>query len=148
MKRQAKVLAINCITLSLAAHSEQALAGGYGVRVGPPSIGVGHANPVVFTRITDYEFTYMNRGGFETSASIIGLLFGRRMAFSWGGTVSMGGGLVVDANGAGPGVYTAFGMDLVCLRVCVNIEYKQAMGFSKHILNPYAIRLGAIVWTD
>jgi len=120
---------------------------GYVLRVGAVSLGNGGANPVgIPPGATDLEFSFIASGGFEANIGLPGLLFGYRAQRAWGGYISTGGGLVMDAHGAGPGVYSAFGADFG-RRVKFNIEYKQALGASENgILSPYALRMGCGLW--
>jgi hypothetical protein len=131
------------------AAAPAALAGSMTIHVGPPSVGTGGSNPLSVPPINpmEYELTYLTDGDYEINAAVTpGLLFGRRShANGKGGLyVSFGGGLVIDANGSGPGAYSAFGWESAG-KWRFNIEYKQALGydFSKdNVMNPYAVRLG------
>lgn len=118
------------------------------VHVGPPSIGNGGSNPISVPPVDlqEYEVTLVTKSGFESNIAITpGLLFGIRDTFNSDFYVSFGGGLVIDANGTGPGAYSAFGIDRG-QKLRFNFEYKQALGFdfgSSTMLCPYAVRIGA-----
>lgn len=126
--------------------STSVFAAGYAVRFGPPAVGRGGPNPVGLPpSALDTELSFATRRGFEANLSVTGALFGYRSQAKWGGYVSTGGGIVLDANGSGPGLYSSFGMDLGY----ASLEYQRAFGVSgKHTILPYAVRLGVILWTD
>lgn len=117
------------------------------LHVGPPSLGTGGSNPLSVPPVNPYEYelVILTQSGFETSVGIVpGILLGQRTKFSSGAYVSFGGGLVIDANGQGPGVYSAFGFDYGSTWA-LNFEFKQAVGFSfdkDSVLCPYALRIG------
>lgn len=70
------------------------------------------------------------------------MFYGVRSVFKGGFYLSMGGGLVINMHGIGPGIYSAFGYTS-CSFLCFNMEYKQALGIaSSMIISPYAIRMG------
>lgn len=142
--------ALLCSFMLLFFSASPCLAAGYALRFGPPAVGRGGPNPVGLPPSTvDTELSFVTRKGFEADLSVTGLLFGYRAQSKWGGYVSTGGGVVLDANGAGPGLYSSFGMDLGCGWFCFSAEYMRAFGVSgKHTLLPYAVRIGAILWTD
>ena len=138
------------VATALCLSSPIAQAGGYALRFGPPGVGRGGPNPVGLPPTTlDGEISFATRSGFESNLSVTGVLLGYRAQTKWGGYVSTGGGMVLDANGAGPGLYSSFGMDVWCAWVCMSMEYQRGFGVSgKHTVLPYAVRLGAILWTD
>lgn len=125
-----------------------AFGAGYSLKVGPASFGLGHPNPITLVSPLEYHFTYVQRSGFEFNASLLGLFAGERSYFKNGMYVSVGGGLAVDYNGVGPGVYAAFGIDIACKSICPTLEYTQVLGISRSLLAPYAVRLGITLWTD
>lgn len=140
-----------CVALSLCLVSATpGYAAGYALRFGPPAVGRGGPNPVgIPPSVVDAELSFVNRRGFQADVSVTGLFAGYRAQKPWGGYVTVGGGVVIDANGAGPGLMTAFGMDLGCGHVCFSMEYERAFGVGgRHTLLPYAVRLGVILWTD
>jgi hypothetical protein len=97
--------------------------------------------------MVDAQLSITSNTGFEGNMSITGLFLGQRYQSQWGGYVTLGGGLAISGNGVGPGLYTAFGMDLGCGRFCFSAEYLRALGLgSKGLIQPYAIRLGAALW--
>lgn len=122
------------------------------VHIGPAASGGGGPNPVSIppTELLDYEVVWITAANREYSASFVpGLFYGQRYSFLPGGTYfSVGGGLVLDLNGYGPGVYSAFGYDACAGFICFNAEYKQALGLGisfETLLAPYAIRIGLMV---
>ena len=143
--------AIVCVALSLClGTATSGYAAGYALRFGPPAVGRGGPNPVGLPpSVVDAQLSFVNRRGFEADLSVTGLFAGYRAQKKWGGYVTVGGGLVIDANGAGPGLMTAFGMDLGCGFMCFSMEYERAFGVGgARTLLPYAVRVGAILWTD
>jgi hypothetical protein len=127
------------------AHS--AHAGEIIVHVGPPSVGQGGTNPLSVPPINpiEYEVEWISPRGFEANFGITpGLLFGARTPFSAGLYVGVGGGLVISANGVGPGAYSSFGWNLG-KKVFFNTEFKQAIGIALNnnkLISPYALRVG------
>ena len=117
--------------------------------VGPPSLGTGGANPISLppVNIYEYELEYVTQSDWEADLAIIpGVFVGKRSRTQGGGSyVSFGGGYAIDANGSGPGVYSALGYDYG-KTIAWNFEFKQAIGydFSKStVVSPYALRIGA-----
>lgn len=101
--------------------------------------------------ILDTELSYVSDKGFESSfAASPGLLFGQRSSSKKGPYVGAGGGLVINANGSGPGIYVSFGADIGCSSgggVCFHSEFKQAVGIGGGtLISPYALRIGASFW--
>lgn len=135
-------------TIFAFAASAYAFAGELTVHIGPPSLGNGGSNPVSIPPVNpiEYEFIWLTDNDFESNIAVSpGLLFGNRSEL---GNLyfSLGGGLVINANGSGPGVYSSFGYSGDGT-LAFNAEFKQALGFdfsSETILAPYAIRLGAV----
>lgn len=138
---------LSAIVLTLTALITEPLqASGFAVRVGPPGIGRGGTNPITLGP-TDWQFEYISDSLLETHLSVTGIFVGRRHPFSNGAYVSVGGGLPISANGTGLGVYSSFGVDLICGLVCFSAEYQQAVGISgSTIISPYAVRLGISSW--
>lgn len=133
------------------ASAAPARAGELTVHVGPPQVGSGGSNPVSIPPVNplEYEVEYATNGGWEGSASVApGLLIGRRSTEPGNGVyVSLGGGAILDANGAGPGAYASLGYD-AGKTVKYNVELKQAAGYdfqTRHYLTPYAIRMGVAI---
>ncbi|MEI6833088.1 MAG: hypothetical protein WCL28_03770 [bacterium] len=135
-----------CLLLSILFaifHNDQAFAGLWMLRFGPPSLGTGGANPLGLPpSAVDIELSHTSESNWETSFSIVpGLLLGKRQDFG-NCYVSMGGGLVISANGVGIGPYTAFGWESDG-SFRYGIEYKQALGVTgTGLISPYAIRAG------
>lgn len=123
--------------------STSAAAGTLTVHIGPPAVGTGGTNPTSIPPIDplEYEVEWITKGGFESNIGITpGLLFGARSRMEHL-YVGFGGGLVISANGSGPGCYTSFGVNAAHF----NAEIKQALGFdfeANQVISPYAIRLG------
>lgn len=124
----------------------EAFAGEITVHIGPPSLGNGGNNPVSIPPVNplDYEVIYLTKKDVEWNvAASPGLLVGSRSRFG-SLYVSYGGGLVLDANGAGPGIYSSIGYNSN-RKFGFNAEFKQALGFdfeTESVLAPYALRLG------
>jgi hypothetical protein len=129
--------------LSILLQSTEATAGLWMIRFGPPSLGTGGSNPLGLPpSAVDTELSHTSSSNWETSFSISpGLLLGKRQDFgNW--YVSMGGGLIINANGVGLGPYTAFGWESDG-SFRYGLEYKQALGLSSlGLISPYAIRAG------
>jgi hypothetical protein len=137
------VLALSLINF----FSTEALGGALTVHVGPPAIGSGGPNPISIPplRFQEYEVTYVTASKFESNISVTpGLLFGTRYGEGRGVYYGLGGGLVINGNGVGPGVYSSVGLNLG-ETYKFNIEYKQALGVvigGGRLISPYAVRLG------
>jgi hypothetical protein len=125
-----------------------ALASGVILRLGPAGLGHGGPNPLgIPPTTTDMELSYVSNSKWEFNLGIPGVFVGGRYQKNWGGYVSLGGGIVIDANAAGPGIYSAFGYDFGWNLVRFNIEYKQAVGVSSvALISPYAVRFGVGIW--
>jgi len=130
--------------------STTAFSEAYIIRFGPASLGTGGPNPLgIPPGITDIEFSVLSSSGFESNVGVPGLLFGQRHQTPWGGYVSFGGGVALDAHDIGPGIYTAFGIDFGSQTCRFNLEYKQAVGVgveTSNVINPYAVRFGGGIW--
>lgn len=116
------------------------------VHVGPPALGNGGPNPVSIPPInpTEWEVIWLTESDIEWNFAVTpGLMAGKRAELPYGMYVGMGGGLVLDANGAGPGIYSSFGIN-TGHQIRFNAEVKQAVGyaFGSGLISPYAIRLG------
>lgn len=120
---------------------------GYALRLGPPSVGQGGPNPITFSPV-EYQLQYVHANNLEANASFTGLFLGKRYYLSDRTYVSLGGGLVLSANGGGFGVYSAFGADFFCGKaVCMSAEYTKALGFANvGLISPYGVRIGASLW--
>ena len=120
-----------------------------GLRVGPAGRGDGGTNPIGLPPSADqYDFFLVTESGFETSLSALpGLLFGHRWALD-NYYIGLGGGLVLDINGTGLGLYSSFGyLSGKGHGWHFIAEYKQAVGWaSSHsphgLIFPYACRIG------
>ncbi len=119
------------------------------LHIGPAATGTGGPNPISIppTQILDYELVWISAQKRELSVSVIpGVFYGQRFGIISGAYVSLGGGIVIDSNGVGPGVYSAFGFDVCGTRFCFNMEYKNTLGITQHaLISPYAIRIG-LTW--
>lgn len=114
------------------------------LHVGPVGAGTGGSNPISIppSNLLEYELVWLRKDIEYTLGVVPGILVGRRIEF--GATyASFGGGVVIDANGVGVGIYSALGVDL-CLRSwCGNIELKRALGVTRSaVIAPYALRVG------
>jgi hypothetical protein len=126
--------------------ANHAFGSNLGLRLGPPSFGTGGPNPISFQAF-DAQLSYTFDNMIDTSLSITGLFVGHRSVFPSGAYMSLGGGVALSANGAGPAIYSAFGADIWCGWICFSSEYLQAVGFYKNIvISPYALRLGVSTW--
>jgi hypothetical protein len=122
---------------------ENAYAGLWMIRIGPPSVGTGGSNPLgIPPGAADIELSHISASNWETSLSVVpGMLLGKRQDFG-NFYVTMGGGLIINANGVGLGPYSAFGWESDG-SFRYGIEYKQALGLTKNgLISPYAIRAG------
>ena len=136
------LISIWIVTLSTGGKSSYA---DVTVHLGPASVGGGGPNPISIppVNILDYELVWLSKNRSELSVSLFpGLFYGYRATMKNGGYISMGGGLVLNIHGFGPGFYSAFGYNS-CGYLCFNIEYKQAIGFITGMtISPYALRIG------
>lgn len=142
-------LPVITIVLLAATNSiaERIHAGVMTLRMGPPGLGTGGTNPVgIPPAAGDLDFSYVTQSKWEAGLSVIpGLFIGKRLDFN-GPYISLGGGIAIGGNGAGPGPYTAFGYDMGSGSFRFNMEYKQALGItSSGLIHPYAVRIG-IAW--
>ena len=115
------------------------------IHLGPASVGGGGPNPISIppTNPLDYEIVWFGKDQSEFSLSLFpGMFYGYRATMKSGGYISMGGGLVLNIHGFGPGIYSAFGYNS-CNYLCFNVEYKQAIGLITGMaISPYALRVG------
>lgn len=147
------LVALACLVSSLSSiiHEDEAFGSGMALRFGPPAVGNGGPNPLsIPPGAQDMEFSYITEKGFEFNLSAYpGLLLGWRTSPKPGPYVSMGGGLINDANGFGIGMYAGFGVDFWCGWICINAEFQQAIGITGkgRVVSPYAFRIGpSIYW--
>lgn len=122
--------------------STAASAGEIIFKFGPPSLGQGGANPLgIPPGSTDIELTWRTESNWETSLSVSpGLTIGKRHDID-NFYVGLGGGLIVDSNGVGPGAYSSFGWESSGSFFRYGIEYKQALGLaSAGLISPSALR--------
>lgn len=137
---------VGALAVALSAFAPAGFAGELVINVGPPAVGAGGPNPVSIPPINpaEYQIAYATDHDWETSVSASpGLFFGRKSR-TGSVYVGMGGGLVIDANGSGPGVDASLGYE-AGKGVKFNAELRQAIGYSfgrRTVLSPYAIRLG------
>ena len=130
-----------CISLLISASN--CFAGVLTARFGPAAVGNGGSNPLgIPPGPSDMELAWISDSNWETSLSIVpGLLIGKRhhMGHYY---VSLGGGIIVSANGAGVGPYSAFGWESDGTWR-YSFEFKQSLGFTSHgMISPYALRAG------
>lgn len=121
-------------------------AGELQIKIGPAAPGNGGPNPLSIppVDIVQYEFAYVMDNDTEWSLGIVpGIFYGYRTDIEYDMYFSAGFGLVIGANGGGPGVYAAIGRNFTCGYICFFGEYKQALGLAGTIISPYALRLGA-----
>ncbi len=118
------------------------------LRMGPASLGNGGSNPVGLPpHAQDLELSVVTAKNWEFNLGLPGLLAGVRSVSKWGGYVALGGGIVIGANGVGPGMYSAFGYDVGWKVLKFNFEYKQALGITTGaLISPYAVRIGVGLW--
>ena len=139
-----KLLTSTLIVVATLATATQVSAGTLTLRLGPPSVGQGGANPLgIPPGSTDMEFAWITESQWETSFSVSpGFLIGKR--HKWEGLyVGIGGGLIITSNGVGIGPYSSFGWESSGSFLRYGIEYKQALGFaSSGLVSPYALRAG------
>ena len=134
--------------LSLAVDVSQVTAGQLTVQVGPPSIGMGGANPVSLPPLNplEYAFIWIQENKSEWLFSIVpGLMYGKRMQLSDRFYTSLNVGLVINANGEGVGVGNAFGYSSGRFLgiFSFNAELRQTIAISRfRLISPYAIRIG------
>lgn len=126
------------------------------VMFGPPGAQNGHSNPLgIPPGIQDLQVSYLTPCGHEFSFSIVpGLTYGlryRKGPYLYGG---LGGGLLITANGIGPGAYAAIGASFVRTNnVTFEAEFRQALGIGMgigdaHIISPFSLRLGIGFYWD
>jgi hypothetical protein len=122
----------------------------HSIKFGPHGGGNGGSNPIdIPPNFGQVEYTYVSDGGVETNIGVIpGILVGGRMERgSW--YLSLGGGLLLDANGVGFGVYNSFGYVTGSGPGWHwNFEYKQSVApdlVSGGLIAPSAARFG-IIW--
>lgn len=136
------------LLLSFAFSTSSAEAAAYLLRMGPAGLGNGGPNPLgIPPAMTDLELAFVSQSGFEANLGVPGLLLGYRVQKKWGGYVALGGGVAINANGAGPAMYSSFGYDFGWRVIKFNFEYKQAIGISPGaLISPYAVRFGMGIW--
>lgn len=139
------------VVVGLLTTATPAAASTFTIHVGPPSLGTGGSNPLSIPPVNlyEYELEYVTQNDWEANLGLVpGAFFGKRSRSQTGGGgtyMSFGGGLAVDANGYGPGIYSSLGYDWG-KPISFNIEVKQALGYSvsnNNVISPYAIRMGA-----
>ena len=136
------------ITFALLCFAAEANAGALSVLVGPPSMGSGGNNALMFGGDpSQFEFAYITTGGFESSLSMFpGLLFGQRFSAK-NCYVGLGGGFVSSSNGAGIGPYTSFGYQSGSgAGFHFNADFKQAVGMNgkNAFFAAEALRIGTV----
>lgn len=130
------------IAVGVTLPSLKAYSFSYSLGIGPTSLGVGGSNPPSGIRAYEYQGLLLF-DDHEFLFSVAPGIFWSKRSSTKGAYISFGGGMVVDANGIGPGVNAGFGYNAFCEDQCLNIEFRKAIGFvSGHILAPYAVRIG------
>ena len=134
------------VAILLLSFAIEADAGALSVLVGPPAMGRGGNDALLFGGDpTQLQVAYITTGGFESSFSWFpGVLFGQR--FGVGNYyMGLGGGAVVSANGGGFGPYASFGYQSGSgSGFHFNADFKQAVGMNgKHsYFASQALRIG------
>lgn len=127
--------------------SDLGLSKGLTVNVGPLSGGRGGSNPLSIPplNLIEYQVVYITNSSSEFVVGIIpGIFYGIRTSEKGPFYASLGGGLVIGMNGAGPGVMTSFGFNAFCSTICFNMEYRQGLALGQSsFYSPYALRAGA-----
>ena len=138
------LLCLSC----LLSTAKEAQAFGLYLKLGPASLGNGGSNPLgIPPNVPDVELSLITDSDWEFSLGVPAIGAGQNFLITDVFYFGMGGGLVVDANGVGPGVYTAFGAEIGSETFRLLVEYKQAVAIATSgLLSPYALRLGAGVW--
>src|SRR5690606_18738505 len=136
------------LLVGLAPFGEAAHASVLGVLMGPAGLGGGGSNPLgIPPGADDLMVTYVTDKKSEWTVSIApGIFYGTRQEFQRL-YASIGGGLAINRNGAGPGMVSAFGFNLGDSWM-FNGEYRQAIGYnfsSSSLINVYSLRIGAAV---
>ena len=114
------------------ASAKKALGGvaiqGLGVALGPPGVGLGGTNPIMF-RPYDYQVHVIFPESELVVSLVPGIIYSRRYQHhDW--FFSFGGGVIQDVSGLGVGVATGFGYEFFCFGLCIGAEYRQALGFN------------------
>ena len=126
--------------------TSSALSATLGLHFGPPSVGSGGSNPLsIPPGVADIGFSYQNKSKTDLQLSLVGIGFGRRIAYQSGGYLSLGAAVPFSINGIGLGVYSIFGWQMFSLDngISGNIEYLQMTGLSSSgIVSPYSLRIG------
>jgi hypothetical protein len=122
-------------------------SGRFGVFVGPPSAGLGDANPVTFVNPVEYEMQWVSVSGKEARLSWQILGGGLRWTSHWGGYLALGVGALINANGYGAGPYSGVGFDFFCVTLCASLDYVQGFGWGTGgFMAPHSLRLGVSLW--
>jgi len=120
----------------------QSFAFTYSLGVGPVSLGIGGSNPPSGIKPWEYQGSLIFKQSEVVFSISPGIFYAWRSAVE-GPYVSIGPGIVVNANGSTIGGTAAFGINLFCQGQCLMFEYRKAIGFVKgHAIAPYAVRIG------
>ena len=129
-----------CISFLTPANDAKAFT--YSLGIGPVSLGVGGSNPPSGIRPWEYQGSIIFKQSELVLSMVPGIFYAWRSSVE-GPYVSLGPGLVLDANGMTVGGTAAFGVNLFCKGQCLMFEYRKAIGFvSGHVIAPYAVRIG------
>ncbi len=117
------------LVVLILSSAEPASAFSLSLLLGPGSAGNGGSNPVgIPPGTTDIDITMAWDSGFQIDLSLVpGLLFGKRWT-SGNWYVSLGGGILIDANGVGIGPYSTLGY---MADWGFTAEYTQTLGISQ-----------------
>lgn len=123
----------------------------FSFQTGATSIGSGGPNSLgVPPRSTDIGLTYITKSLLELNLNLMGITVGRRYYSKWGGILGLGGGMVLDANGLGPGITALFGYEFFRTKggYALSLEYAPSLGLSFQgiIISPYIMRIGWSKW--
>ena len=67
-------------------------------------------------RATDLGITYVTDSMKSYNLNLMGLTVSQLHHYSWGGIIGLGGGLIIDSNGAGVGPTSLFAYEIVRAR--------------------------------
>lgn len=137
---QAVVLTIMSVLLLLPGR---ALGFRIGVSAGAIGIGNGHPNAADFRSPTNYKL-HATFSDVDISLAATQALVGKVFEFKSGAYVIPAAGLVVNANGSGPGLGATFGWTAFCWGLCAYIELQNLIGAGprRHLVSGSAARFG------
>tara|TARA_B100001094_G_C17658377_1_gene542992 strand:- start:56 stop:499 length:444 start_codon:yes stop_codon:yes gene_type:complete len=139
------IVITSMLSVTSSAHASWAL----GIKFGAPSVGRGGPNPLgIPPPPQDIEIDWVRSNGteivFSISPGIIYMIRTKIMDNLW---FNYGSGLIISANGGGPGIATGFTKEFGCGPVKCAFDYKQAIGLGGlGITSPWSVRFGAMLW--